>query len=99
MSWIDVVLDNRLTGWGATGLLVTALILGLAFRIVVPRGTHNEIVAFWRTAAQKWETTATEALKQNGDLIGSQEISRKFYTEQLGKDPQTGDKLTGAGGD
>lgn len=99
MSWVELFLSNDLTGWGAAGLLVAGIILVLVFRRVIPLGTHKEVVGYWQASSDKWEKAAQRLLEQNQMLIGSQEISKKFYTEQLGKDPQTGDKLVGTGGD
>jgi phosphotransferase system glucose/maltose/N-acetylglucosamine-specific IIC component len=99
VNWWQAFIGDNLTGWGAAGLLVAVVLLALIFRRLIPLGAHKEIVAFWVASAEKWEKAATELLAQNAKLIASQEISKKFYTEQLAKDPLTGGRVDGTGGD
>lgn len=103
-DFIDAV--QSISGWTAFGVLVVLMVFGFFRDWVVTRGQYSAMTKLLENraeqaeeAAKTWEDVAREALAQNNALLGLTDISRKFYTELLGKDPSSGDSVMETGGD
>lgn len=81
MSWLDIFIDNRLTGWGAAGIVVAIVfILVLTDRLQWHKRA-KETAAFWKTSSDKWENATHTRDIQLGMALEQLRIVGTFFKE------------------